>query len=136
MSKFTEENTKLEKEEKKKLIEESGKKDVKNKTEDEEESVGQERPLAPGRREVEVGTSRRATECIELLDSSQEEEEFEAAGTGSEIAGRDRRAGADFGHAAHSAGRGWEVEIDENGVLLEDEPDDEELGVRHRPLHR
>ena len=37
MSKFTEENTKLEKEEKKKLIEESGKKDVKNKTEDEEE---------------------------------------------------------------------------------------------------
>ena len=105
-------------------------------TEDEEESVGQERPLAPGRREVEVGTSRRATECIELLDSSQEEEEFEAAGTGSEITGRDRRAGADFGHAAHGAGRGWEVEIDENGVLLEDEPDDEELGVRHHPLHR
>jgi hypothetical protein len=88
------------------------------------------------------GASRQATECIHVMDSSQEEceqeEDCEPVGIGTEGARGDRRGDDDFGKTAEGAERDWEVEGDENlnGVLVEDEPDDEDLGVRYQAPQR
>ena len=102
-----------------------------------------ERAAEPGETRVfGEGASRQASECIHVMDSSQEEceqeEDCEPIGIGTEGARGDRRGDDDFGKTAEGAERDWEVEGDENlnGVLVEDEPDDEDLGVRYQAPQR
>lgn len=109
---------------------------------DEEEGTLQTSPCG-GQAQTRGGWAcRQATECIHVMDSSQEEceqeEDREPVDIGTEGTRGDRHGGDDCGKTAMGAERDWEVDVDEtlNGVLVEDEPDDEDLGVRYQAPQR